>query len=152
MRTGVRLAALLTLSLMIVPVCAYSSDSKIPDEERIDALEAKANQAQPREQCVLYAELVQQMTELSARQYAAGDVAKADGMLKKIQQFAEKIHLSLASNDKRLKHAQILLSNTAFRLKELLHSSDFDDRPLVEKTLAQVNQAQNEAMMQVFSK
>lgn len=152
MRTGVRLAALLALGLMIVPVCAYSSDSKIPDEERIDALEAKANQAQPREQCVLYAELVQQMTELSARQYAAGDVVKADGMLKKIQQFAQKIHLSLASNDKRLKHAQILLSNTAFRLKELLHSSDFDDRPLVEKTLAQVNQAQNEAMMQVFSK
>ncbi len=152
MRTGVRLAALLALSLTIVPVCAFSSDNKVPDEEQIDALEAKANQAQPREQCFLYAELVQQMTELSARQYAAGDVAKADGMLKKIQQFAEKIHLSLASNDKRLKHAQILLSNTAFRLKELLHSSDYDDRPLVEKTLAQVNQAQNEAMMQVFSK
>jgi hypothetical protein len=152
MRTGVRLVALLALSLMMVPVCAFSSDTKVPDEERIDALEAKANQAQPREQCFLYAELVQQMTELSARQYAAGDVAKADGMLKKIQQFALKIHLSLASNDKRLKHAQILLSNTAFRLKELLHSSDFDDRPLVEKTLAQVNQAQNEAMMQVFSK
>jgi SpoVK/Ycf46/Vps4 family AAA+-type ATPase len=152
MRTGVRLAALLTLSLMIVPVCAFSSDNKIPDEEQIDALEAKADQAQPREQCFLYAQLVQQMTELSARQYAAGDVAKADGMLKKIQQFAQKIHLSLAANDKRLKHAQILLSNTAFRLKELLHSSDYDDRPLVEKTLAQVNQAQNEAMMQVFSK
>ncbi len=152
MRTGVRRTALLALSLTILPVCAFSSDNKVPDEEQIDALEAKANQAQPREQCFLYAELVQRMTELSARQYAAGDVAKADGMLKKIQQFAEKIHLSLASNDKRLKHAQILLSNTAFRLKELLHSSDFDDRPLVEKTLAQVNQAQNEAMMQVFSK
>ncbi len=152
MRTGVRLAALLALSLMVVPVCAFSSDNKIPDEDRLDALEAKANLAQPREQCFLYAELVQQMTELSARQYAAGNVAKADGLLKKIQQFSEKIHLSLASNDKRLKHAQILLSNTAFRLKEMLHASDFQDRPLVEKTLAQVNQAQNEAMMQVFSK
>lgn len=152
MRTGVWLAALLALSLMVVPVCAFSSDNKIPDEDRLDALEAKANLAQPREQCFLYAELVQQMTELSARQYAAGNVAKADGLLKKIQQFSEKIHLSLASNDKRLKHAQILLSNTAFRLKEMLHASDFQDRPLVEKTLAQVNQAQNEAMMQVFSK
>jgi hypothetical protein len=34
----------------------------------------------------------------------------------------------------------------------MLHASDFDDRSLVEKTLAQVNQAQDEAMMQVFQK
>jgi hypothetical protein len=34
----------------------------------------------------------------------------------------------------------------------MLHNSNFEDRPLVEQTLAQVNQAQNEAMMQVFRK
>jgi hypothetical protein len=34
----------------------------------------------------------------------------------------------------------------------MLHSSSFEDPTLVEKTLAQVNQAQNEAMMQVFRK
>lgn len=152
MRTGIRFAALLALSMTMVPRCAFSSDSKVPDEERIDALVAKADQAQPREQCFLYAELVHQMTELSVRQYAAGDVVKADGLLKRIQQFAQKIHLSLAANDKRLKHAQILLSNTAFRLTEMLHATDYEDRPLVEKTLAQINQAQTEAMMQVFSK
>ena len=57
MRTGIRFAALLALSMTMVPRCAFSSDSKVPDEERIDALEAKADQAQPREQCFLYAEL-----------------------------------------------------------------------------------------------
>jgi hypothetical protein len=34
----------------------------------------------------------------------------------------------------------------------MLHSSNFEDRPLVEQTLAEVNQAQTEAMMQVFRK
>jgi hypothetical protein len=34
----------------------------------------------------------------------------------------------------------------------MLHNSSAEDRPLVEQTLAQVNQAQNEAMMQVFRK
>ena len=34
----------------------------------------------------------------------------------------------------------------------MLHATDYEDRPLVEKTLAQINQAQTEAMMQVFSK
>jgi hypothetical protein len=56
----------------------------------------------------------------------------------------------MAANDKRLKNAEILLRHTAFRLNEMLHGSSFEDRPLVEETLAQVNHAQSEAMMQVF--
>src|SRR5208283_1218335 len=73
----------------------------------IAALEARANQAQPREQTFLYAQLVQQMTELSIRQFAAGDAEKANNLLKRIQQIAQKIHLSLSDNDKRLKNAEM---------------------------------------------
>lgn len=150
MRTMVPIAALLAASLMFAPVCAYGSHDKPLDEESIAALEAKANQAQPREQCFLYAKLVHQMTELSLRQFAAGNVAKADGLLKRIQTMASKIHLSLARNDKRLKNTEILLSNTAFRLNEMLKSSDYEERALLKQTLATVNDAQNEAMLQVF--
>jgi hypothetical protein len=32
----------------------------------------------------------------------------------------------------------------------MLHNSNYEDRPLVDQTLAQVNEAQNEALMQVF--
>jgi hypothetical protein len=63
-----------------------------------------------------------------------------------------KIHLTLADNDKRLKNAQILLRHTAFRLTEMLHASASEDRPLVQQTLAEVNHAQDEAMLQVFHK
>ncbi len=152
MRISAPFAALLAVSLTVAPVCAFASHNSTPDEQSIAALEAKASQAQPRDQCFLYAELVQQMTELSVRQYAAGNVTKADGLLKRIQTLASKIHLSLAGKDKRLKNAEILLSNTAFRLNEMLHASDFEDRPLVKETLAKVNDAQDEAMMQVFQK
>jgi hypothetical protein len=152
MRNQVRLTALLALGMTLAPVYVYASDNKVPDEESIAALETKANQAQPREQPFLYAELVHQMTELSVRQYAAGNVAKAVGLLQRIQALATKIHLSLASNDKRLKNAEILLSNTAFRLNEMLHASDFQDRQVVQQTLTKVNDAQDEAMMTVFQK
>ncbi|MGA7341867.1 MAG: hypothetical protein WBE72_03340 [Terracidiphilus sp.] len=150
MRTVVLMAVFVVLGLTETPVRASSADSKVPDQQSIDALEARAGQAQPREQCFLYAELVQQMTELSVRQYAAGNVDQANGLLKKIQLMAKKIHLSLALNDKRLKNAEILLNHTAFRLNEMLHASNYEDRPLVEQTLSQVNEAQSEAMMQVF--
>jgi hypothetical protein len=146
------LALLALLAATAAPACASGIDDKIFDQQSIDALQVKASQAQPREQCFIYAEIVHEMTELSLRQYAAGDEEKAAGLLKQIQGLAHKIHLSMSDDNKRLKNAEILLRHTAFRLTEMLHSSSFEDRKLVEQTLAQVNQAQNEAMMGVFRK
>jgi hypothetical protein len=140
------------LAVFALPACASGIDDKIPDQQSIDALAARASQAQPKEQCYLYSELVHQMAELSLRQYAAGDVVKATDMLKQIQELAHRIHLSVADNDKRLKSAEILLRHTSFRLTEMLQASSYEDRPLVQQTLADVNQAQSEALMQVFRK
>jgi len=143
---------LLAIAALSVPAFASSPDDKIFDQETISALEARITQAQPREQCFLYAELIHQMTEFSVKQYAAGDVEKASFLLKEIQTLTHKMHLRIAENDKRLKNAQILLRHTAFRLNEMLHSSSFEDRPLVQATLVQVNKAQDETMLQVFRK
>jgi hypothetical protein len=79
-------------------------------------------------------------------------VDKATDMLKQVQELTRKIHLSAANNHRRLKNTEIQLRHAAFRLAGLLHASSVEDRPLVEETLAQVNQVQSEAMMQVFSK
>src|SRR5580692_1238618 len=156
MRTVVPIAALLLLSLNVGPLRAASStdstDNTLPDQQTLEALEARADQAEPREQCFLYSQLVQQMTELSIRQYQAGDVTKATGMLQEIQRIAKKIHLNVSDNDKRLKNVELMLSHTAFRLGEMLQASSVDDRPLVEQTLSQVTDAKNAALMQVFRK
>jgi hypothetical protein len=152
MQFKVSLAVLTLAAVSLLPARASGFDDKPFDQESINALEAKILQAQPREQCFLYAELVHQMTEVSLRQYAAGDGDKAALLLKQVQGLAHKIHLSMADDNKRLKNAQILLRHTAFRLNEMLHSSSLEDQPLVAETLAQVNQAQDEAMMQVFRK
>ena len=119
MRSMVPLAILALLTVSTVPACASGFDDKTFDQQSIDALQAKANMAQPREQCFLYAEIVHEMTELSLRQYAAGDVVKAADLLRQIQLLAHKIHLSMADDNKRLKNAEILLRHTAFRLNEI---------------------------------
>ena len=146
------LSIFVLFSALTVPAFASSLDDKIPDQQAIDALEQRASQAQPRDQCFLYAQLVHAVVEQSAHQYATGDIEKAAGLLKKAQELTHKIHMVLATNDKKLKDAQILLRHTAFRLTELLHMSSSDDRPVVEETLAQLNQAQTDAMLQVFKK
>lgn len=152
MRYQTTLATLILLPTIAIPAVAFSPDQKAPSQETIAALESKIEQAPPREQCYLYAELIQQMTEFSLRQYSAGDVQKGNALLQRVQLLAHKLHLSVGGNDKRLKNAEIMLRRTAFRLNEMLHASDYENRPLLQETLTQVNQAENEAMMQVFKK
>ncbi|HEY1902712.1 MAG TPA: hypothetical protein VGG56_09795 [Terracidiphilus sp.] len=152
MQSKVTLAALVILTVSVLPARASGFDDKPIDQQSINALQAKILQAQPREQCFLYAELLHQVTEFSVRQYASGDEEKADILLRQVQDLAHKVHLSMSDDNKRLKTTQILLRHTAFRLTEMLHSSNIEDRPLVAATLAQVNRAQDEAMMQVFRK
>ena len=143
---------LLAIATASCPALASSPDDRTVDPQSIAALEARIPQAQPREQCFLYAQLINQMTEYSMKQYAAGDVDKATDMLRQIQNIAHKFHISVTQNDKRLKNAEILLRRTAFRLTEFLHNSSSDDRPIVEATLAQINRAESETMMEVFRK
>ena len=150
MRTVFPIAAFLALSLNVSYLCAASAENSPPDQQTLETLEARAEQAQPREQCFLYAQLVQQMTEMSISQYQAGNVSRATSLLQQIQRIAKKIHLGVSDNDKRLKNAELMLSHTAFRLGEMLQASSVDDRPLVEQTLAQVTDAKNAALLQVF--
>ncbi len=152
MRSRVSLAVASLLLIAACPVRAAAPDDKSIDSQSIAALQARISQAQPREQCYLYAELLHQMTEFSMRQYALGNTDKANILLKQIQEISRKVHLSVAENDKRLKNAEILLRRATFRLNEMLHASSYEDRPLVQETLAQVSRAENEAMMQVFKK
>jgi hypothetical protein len=152
MQSKVWLAVLVFLTVSVLSARASGFDDKSIDQDTINALQAKILQAQPRDQCFLYAQLVHQMTELSVHQYASGDGEKAASLLKQVQEMAHKIHLTMSEDNKRLKNAQILLRHTAFRLNEMLHNSSLEDQPLVAATLAQVNQAQDETMLQVFRK
>ena len=151
-RFKILVASSVLLTVSALPACASGFDDKTPNQLSIAALSLKADQAQPREQSFLYTQLIHEMTEFSLRTYAAGDVDKATSLLRKVQLLSHKLHISISNDDKKLKDAEILLRHTAFRLNEMLHSSSYEDRPLVQETLAQVNKVQSDAMMHVFNK
>ena len=140
---------LLFISLLLPPLGhASKRDDKPIDPVALSALATKASLASPKDQCYLYAELVHQMTVLAGRQLSQGEDPSAS--LHAVRDYTEKIRQGAANNNKRVKNAQILMERTAFRLNELLHSAGLDDRPLLESTLKNLNQVQNELMMQVF--
>src|SRR5271154_4982422 len=130
---------------------AFAMDERVPDPQAMAALMAKADQAMPKDQCFLYAELVHQMTELAGQQVNAGD-AHASETLKMIQKYAEKIHMGVADDGKKMKNAEQLMRHTSFRLNDILNSASYDDRQALQATLKQLEQVQTELMMQVFKK
>ena len=152
MRNAVATFITLLLGLSSLPLWAASHEQASADPQAIAALEARANQADPRDRCFLYAQLVYNITQLSLRKFADGEIDAASGLLRQVQSTARKIHLGEATRDKRLKNAEILLNQTSFHLNELLHSGGDADPALVQQTIADVNQAQNEAMMEIFQK
>jgi len=138
-----------TLSL----ICAYAPASTLDDNRTaLAALQAKADQAQPRDRCFLYAELVNQMTDLAGHQLNSGDSGQASETLKLVQRYAEKIHVDVADDSKKLKDAELLMRRTSFRLNGILSEASYEDRQALEATLKQLNQVQAQLMTQVFKK
>jgi hypothetical protein len=139
-----------TLSLTCACALASSIDNS---PTALAELQTKADQAQPRDKCFLYAELVSQMTDLAGRQFNSGDSEQASETLKRLQTYAEKIiPTGVADDSRKLRDAELLMRRTSFRLKGMLNKASYEDRPALELTLKQLNQIQTELMMQVFKK
>jgi hypothetical protein len=149
MRFVVPVVVICILSL----TCTYAAASSIDNSPTaLTELQTKADHAQTRDRCFLYAELVSQMTDLASQQLNSGDSAQASETLKLVQQYAEKIHMGVADDSKKLKDAELLIRRTAFRVKGMLNKASYEERPTLDLTLNQLNQIQTELMMQVFKK
>ena len=114
------------------------------------ALQTKAEQAQPRDKCFLYAKLVSQMTDLAGQQVHSGDSGQASQTLKLVAQYAEQIDIGIAEDSKKLKDAEVLMQRTSYRLKDILNEASYEDRQALESTLMQLNQVQAQLMVEVF--
>ncbi len=79
------------------PRSPAASTKSFPTPRRSAQLELRAQQANPRDQCFLYTELVHTMTEIAGKQMLNGDTDQATATLKKVDHYAQLIHIDLAS-------------------------------------------------------
>lgn len=141
---------LLTCFAFSLPLHA-AIDESVPTPETLAELAQRAQQAKPREQCFLYTDLVHRMTEKAGKEIVDGDTDQAAATLKLVNQYAHMIHMSLASDTKRLKTAEELMHHTTYKLGEFLHLVSGEDKSTVQATLKQLDQVNDELLAQVFS-
>jgi hypothetical protein len=129
----------------------YAAASGLSDTPTaLSALQKKAEQAQPRDKCFLYAKLVSQMTDLAGQQLNSGDSGQASQTLMLIAKYAAKIHIGIAGDSKKLKDAELLMQRTSYRLKDILSEASYEDRLTLKATLEQLDQVQVQLMTEVF--
>jgi hypothetical protein len=138
-----------TLSLTSVIASASALDD---NPAALAALQVKADHAQPKDRCFLYATLVSRMTDLAGHQLNSGDSGQASETLKLLQQDAEKINLDVVDDSKKLRDAELLMQRATFRLQDILSEASYEDRQALEATLKQLNQVQTQLMTQVFKR
>jgi hypothetical protein len=140
--------------IFILPLAsAYASASGVGNSPiAVAALQAKADQAQPRDRCFLYAELVSRLTDLAGWQFNSSDSVQASETLRLVQRYVEKIHIDVADDSKKLKNAELLVQRTSIRLKDILSEASYEDRPALEAALRQLNQVQEQLLTQFFKK
>lgn len=145
-------ALLIFLVTACIPSQAAAADkATVLDEQQLLQLEQRAEQANPRDQCFLYTELVSAMTDLAGRQMRDGDPDRATATLKKVAKYAQLIQTNLTRDAKRLKNAEKVMHDTTYRLTQYLHSASYEDRPTLQATLKQLNQVQSQILTQLFS-
>jgi len=144
----------LTLSLLVaacVPSAPASSiDQNVLDPAVLNNLKVQAEQADPREQCFLYVQVVYRMTEMAGHQMEQGDSERAAATLAEVTEYADQVHARLGDNTKKLKDSEKLMHRATHRLSDFVQHASAEDRPLLENTLKHLNKVQSELLTAVF--
>jgi len=148
-RRATATVAIFILSLSCIHGAALT---QIGSQVALASLQAKADQAQPRDRCFLYAMLVKQMTNLAGQQFDSDDPGQASETLKLVQHYIENIRTGVNGDSRKVKDAELLIRRSSFQLTNILRKSSLEDRLVLETTLKEMNQVQEQLMIQVFKK
>jgi hypothetical protein len=152
-----REAGLILVSLVFLFPFTNSARASNLDESPLDAaallqMEQRADAAQPRDQCYMFAEVLHGLTELAGRQIAAGDDQDASTTLVHIDSLAAKMQKASAANAKHLKNAEMLLEHVTRRLNDMAHVASADQRTAMQTTMQCIDHLHTQVLAVIFSK
>jgi hypothetical protein len=143
MRFSVASAALLLVLCLPSARALATHDDELTDPAALADLESRAEHAAAREQCLLYTELVHDYVVV------AGDMDKANESIKRIQTFADRIHME--KETKHLKNAEAIMHQATYRLTQVMHQVSSDDAAMLQATLKRLDKLHDQLLEQVFA-
>ncbi len=113
-------------------------------------MQLRAQQASPREQVQMYADLVDKISLLASKEVADGEMEKAEVTLHQLEACTAQIESGLQRDSKGLKKTELLLHNTHRRLTDLVRSASGDIKPMVQSAVSRLDHAQTTLLAAIF--
>jgi len=145
------LSSIAALSFFLLAMPVLAANEIIPTAADLTSLQQRASQARPSEQCFLYSQMVHGLTQKVAAQIAADDSEHANATIHQIDQVVSLIQHNLTRDSKHVKDSELLLQDTTNRLIQMLQLLDADDQAMVQKTLKQIDNINDQLLTQVFT-
>lgn len=137
--------------LMSLPPLARAADTPVViDSSLIASLQLRAQQASPREQVQMYADLVDKISLLASKEVADGEVEKAEVTLHQLEACTAQMETNLQRDSKGLKRTEMLLHSTHRRLADLVRSASGDMKPMVQSAVSRLDHAQTTLLSAIF--
>ncbi len=137
--------------ILAAPLAARAANNfLLVDTQTITTLQLRAQQASPRDQVQLYADLADKISMLANQQILQGDLEQAEHTLHQLEACTLVIETNLQRDSRGLKKTEMLLHTTNRRLADMMRAASGDMKPVVQNALKRLDSAQTALLSAVF--
>ncbi len=147
---GLRIFLVCLLALATLPARANGPETTLMNAAMLVQMEDQADHAKPREQCYLYTQLIDLLTDTASRQVAAGLDEDAGKTVARIAEVAAKLQRTAARDTKKLKDAEKILNESARKLTQMVRVVNGEQRDEIKAAAVKLDAAHNKILGLVF--
>ena len=138
----------LIIVVVLLSALAWASGQ----QESIEALKARADQAQPKDQVDLFTHIAERQLDALDKAYNGGTVREAQAALADVVTYGVKAAQISSATGKRMKQTEIAMRKISVRLEAIRKTLDVDDRPMLAEAVQKLDAARSELLNRMFRK
>lgn len=138
--------------LLIIVLVLVSAAAWADQQESVEALKARADTAQPKEQVQLYTKIAERQLEALDQAYNGGTALEAQTALADVVNYGVKAAQVSVDTGKHMKHTEIAMRKMSARLEAIGKTLDVDDRQPVADAIQKLETARTELLNRMFRK
>jgi hypothetical protein len=139
--------SILAVLLILGSVFAFAAQ-----QESIDAMKQRVDQAAAADQVRLCLHIAQTQLQHMGDYYKTGDTENARRALGDVVTYGVRAANTSAQSGKHQKDTEIAVRKISFRLNDMARDADFDERPAIKAAIAKVDKAHDDLLASMFKK
>ena len=134
--------------VVLLSALAWASDN----QESIESLKLRADQARPKDQAELFTRIAELQVDALGRAYNGGTVREAQAALADVVTYGVKAAKVSSETGRRMKQTEIAMRKISGRLEAIRKTLDLDDRPPLADAVQKLETARTELLNRMFRK